>query len=441
MRRKRETTSRFSSDTRPSCEEYLALADRNEMAITHLFEIHRNEDYLTGSRELANLCGAGIWHGKNFNFAYGNPVKEGEIFLIGTLELGVIETPGHTEESILIVLKDREVSDKPYMVFCGDALLAGDIGRTDFYGQERKAEMAGKIHDSIVKKILALGEGVIVCPAHGAGSLCGGDIADHSFTTAGYERATNPLLALAREEFIARRVTESPYYPPYFRTMEVLNANGPQLLDRIPRPGPLSIPEVVALRKSGCQIVDIRSPTSFAAGHIPHSLSIWRDGLPSFMGWFLDYNEPIVVVDDFNCGLKDVFCHFTRLGYDNLRGYLGGGFPSWSKAAQETDSFATCTAQELKERQEKETVFVLDVRDIKNRRSVGHIPRSHHRYIGELTEHLDEIPRDLPVITYCDGGYKGSLAAGILHANRYRSVTNMLGGMTSWKNTGFWIER
>jgi len=270
------------------------------MTITHIFETHRNEDYVIGSRELANRCGAGIWHGVNFNFAYGNPVKEGEIFRIGTLELGIIETPGHTEESSSIVLKDREVSDKAYMVFCGDTLFAGDIARTDFYGQERKAEMAGKIHDSIVKKILSLGDGVIVCPAHSAGSACGGEIADHPFTTTGYERATNLLLAPGREEFIAQRIAESSYYPPYFRTMEVLNANGLQLLDRIPRPGPLSVAEVVALRKSGCQVIDIRSPTSFAAGHIPHSLSIWRDGLPSFMGWSLDYNELIVVVDDFN---------------------------------------------------------------------------------------------------------------------------------------------
>ena len=428
-------------DPRRDCDAYLAIADCHDMKITHIFETHRNEDYVTGSLELAGRCGAGIWHGSNFNFAFGNPVKEGEIFRIGMLELKIIETPGHTEESISIILEDKEISDKPYMVFSGDTLFAGDIARTDFYGPEKKAEMAGKIYDSIKKKILALGDGVIICPAHGSGSVCGEEIADHPFTTAGYERATNPLLSLSREEFIKRRITESPYYPPYFRRMEELNANGPHLLDRVQHPRPLSLAEVVGLRRAGCQVIDIRSPTSFASGHIPQSLSVWRDGLPSFMGWFLNYSVPIVLIDDFNCGLEQVFLHFTRLGYDNLRGYLAGGFPAWSKAARETASFAVCTVQDLKEKLDDEQLFILDVRDIKNRNSVGYIPGSHHYYIGELPEHLEEIPRDVPVVTYCDGGYKGSLAAGILLANHYRSVTNLLGGMAAWKNAGFRIER
>jgi len=427
-------------DPRRDGEIYTGIADSHDMAITHIFETHRNEDYVIGSRELADRCGAEICHGANPVFRYGRTVREGDSFRFGLLELVVHETPGHTEESISIVLKDREVSEDPLMVFCGDTLFAGDIARTDFYGQERKGEMAGKIYDSIRNKILSLGDGVIVCPAHGAGSVCGDEIADHPFTTAGYERSTNPLLALSREAFIARRVTENPYYPPYFRKMEELNAEGAPVLHGLPHRGPLAITEVNALR-SVCQIIDIRSPTSFASGHIPGSLSIWREGLPSFMGWFLNYTDPIVIVDDFNCELDPVFRQFVRLGYDNLRGYLAGGFPAWSKAAQETASFASCTASRLRDRLEKERLFVLDVRDIKNRRSVGYIPGSWHRFIGELPQHLDEVPRDEPVVTYCDAGYKGSLAASILLKNRYRDVVNLLGGMAAWKNAGFGIEK
>ncbi|MDD1697475.1 MAG: MBL fold metallo-hydrolase, partial [Methanoregula sp.] len=182
-------------DPRRDCDIYLEIARRNELVITHIFETHRNEDYTVGSVELQQRCEAEIFHGAKMAFAYGKPVYEGDRFTVGSLVVSVLETPGHTEESISLVVQDTDVSDQPYMVFSGDTLFAGDIARTDFYGQERKAEMAKKIYESIVQKILPLGDGVILCPAHGAGSICGGEIADYPFTTLGYEKKTNPQLA------------------------------------------------------------------------------------------------------------------------------------------------------------------------------------------------------------------------------------------------------
>ncbi len=428
-------------DPRRDCDIYLEIASRNELVITHIFETHRNEDYTIGSLELKKRCGADIFHGSLMAFAYGKPVHEGYRFTLGSLVFSVLETPGHTEESISLVLWDTEVSDKPYMVFSGDTLFAGDIARTDFFGQERKAEMAGKIYDSITGKILPLGDGVILCPAHGAGSVCGGDIADHPFSTLGYEKKTNPQLASGRESFILQRVTESPYYPPYFRQMEKFNRDGAPILHRLPDLRPLSIPDVNQLRKSGCQIIDIRSPASFGAGHIPGSISIWREGLPAFMGWFLDYQRPVIMVDDFNLDLDRVVRHFIRLGYDRIAGILSGGFPAWTKAAQDIGTVQTCSVQQLKERLDKEHPFILDVRDIKNWRDVGRIPGAHHLYIGELPNHLDEIPRNEPIVVYCDAGYKGSLAASILSIHTYHNITNVLGGMTAWKRAGFLIEK
>ena len=428
-------------DPRRDCDIYLNIARRNELVITHIFETHRNEDYTIGSLELQKRCGAEIFHGAQLAFAYGKAVHEGDTFNLGSLVLSVLETPGHTEESISLVLRDTEVADQPYMVFSGDTLFAGDIARTDFFGQEKKAEMAKKIYDSIVNKILPLGDGVILCPAHGAGSVCGGEIADHPFTTVGYEKATNPQLALGRERFISQRSTESPYTPPYFKQMETYNLNGAPVLHRLPDLKFLSISEVNNLKKSGCQIIDIRSPTSFGAGHIPGSISIWREGLPAFMGWFLDYQRPIVIVDDFNLDLDHVVRHFIRLGYDNVAGVLSGGFPAWTKAAQEIRIVPTCSVQQLRDVLEKELPFILDVRDIKNWRVVGHIHGARHLYIGELPRHLDEIPRDEHIVVYCDAGYKGSLAASILLNHRYHDLTNVLGGMTAWKKAGFRIEK
>lgn len=428
-------------DPRRDCDIYPEIAQQNELVITHIFETHRNEDYTIGSLELKERCGAEIFHGGKLAFAYGKAVKEGDTFTLGSVELSVLETPGHTEESISLVLRDNEVGEQPFMVFTGDTLFAGDIARTDFFGKERNAEMAAKIYDSINKKILPLGEGVILCPAHGAGSVCGGKIADHPFTTIGYEKTTNRFLSISRESFIAQRVTESPYVPPYFRQMEINNREGAPIFHHVPALRLLSVPEVNQLRKDGCQIIDIRSPTSFGAGHIPGSISIWREGLPAFMGWFLDYQKPIIIVDDFNLDPDRVLRHFIRLGYDRIAGMLSGGFPVWTKAAQEIGTVPTCSVQQLKQRLDIEKPFILDVRDIKNWRAVGHIRDAHHRYIGELPQHLDEIPKNEPVVVCCDAGFKGSLAASILAIHHYHQVTNVLGGMTAWKRAGFPVEK
>lgn len=428
-------------DPRRDCGIYLDIAERADLVITHIFETHRNEDYVIGSSELAAQCGARIYHGSQLPFAYGNPVHEGDRFPLGSLTLSVLETPGHTEESISLVLVDREVSDDPFMVFTGDTLFAGDIARTDFFGRERRAEMAGKIFDSICNKILPLGDGVIVCPAHGAGSVCGGEIADHPFTTIGYERKTNRFLKMKRGDFARLRVEESPYVPPYFRRMEEYNLKGAPLLHGLPRPPRLGIPSVQDLRAHGAQVLDIRSPTSFAAGHIPGSLSIWRDGVPAFAGWYLEYGRPVVIVDDFNLDTDMVVRSLVRLGYDTIAGSLAGGFPAWSRGAQETGSLNTCSVQQLRDGLETEPPFLLDVRDIRNYRSIGHIRGAHHCYVGELARNLGQIPKNRPVTVICEAGYKGSLAASVLAMNGYRSVTNVLGGMQAWVKAGFPVER
>jgi hydroxyacylglutathione hydrolase len=427
-------------DPRRDIRVYQETAARHGCTITHIFETHRNEDYVIGSLELQEKTGAPVYHGAGMDFSYGSTVNEGDRFAIGALEITVLATPGHTEESISLVIRDREVSDEPYMVFCGDTLFAGDIARTDFFGPERKAEMAEKIFSSITGKLLPLGDSVILCPAHGAGSVCGGEIADHPFSTIGYERRTNPVLALGRERFVARRITESPYIPPYFRKMEEYNKNGAPRLPCDQEIRPLGVRELMNLAEGGCQLIDIRSPTSFGAGHIPQSLSIWRDGISMFLGWYAGYEKPIVLIDDFNENLKDVFRQGTRLGYDNIAGYLAGGFPAWTRAALEIATLPTCSVQQLRDRMNQK-VFLLDVRDIRNRRALGHIAGSEHVYVGELPHHLDRIPQDIPVFVYCDAGYKGSLAASYLSSRSYRNVTNVLGGMAAWIEAGFPVGR
>ncbi|HON81727.1 MAG TPA: rhodanese-like domain-containing protein [Methanoregulaceae archaeon] len=427
-------------DPRRDVDEYLDLARKEEARIEYIFETHRNEDYVIGSLELAARSGALILHGHQMDFAYGKPVKEGDCFRLGPIELKVLETPGHTMESISVVLTDHDVSQLPSGVFTGDTLFAGDAGRTDFFGEKKRPQVSAMLYDSITQKLLPLGDQTVIFPAHGAGSICGSEISDREFSTIGYEKKANPLLALSREEFIRRKVTEHHYLPPYFRMMEKYNQEGAPVVHHLPDPKPFGVEELRE-SQSSAQIVDIRSPTSFATGHIPGSLSIWREGLPEFMGWFLNYGDPIILVDDFNCNLGEITRHFMRLGYDNFAGYLAGGFPAWLSSAAPIGKIAAWTVHELARRRETSDIFLLDVRDIKNVNRTGIIPGAHHIYIGELPQKISEVPESGQVTVYCDVGFKGSLGASILARNGYKDIANILGGITAWKSAGLPVAK
>ncbi len=351
----------------------------------------------------------------------------------------MIETPGHTFESISVVVTDTGVSDIPYAVCTGDALFAGEVGRTDFFGPERRPEVSELLYHSIWQKIIPLGDGTIVFPAHGAGSVCGSDISDYEFTTIGYEKKTNPLLALSKEDFIRKKVNEHHYLPPYFKKMEQLNKEGAPVLHHLPDLRPYPVKEVKELQGKA-QIVDIRAPTSFASGHIPGSLSIWKEGIPAFAGWILSYNEPILLVDDFNCGLTEVSRHFVRLGFDTLKGYLAGGFPAYFKSGSPIGRIEAWSVHDLAEKLKEEDIFLLDVRDSENVRRFGRIPGAHHIYIGDIPDRFREVPRDRLVVIYCDAGFKGSLGASILARNGYQRLANVIGGMTAYLNAGYTVE-
>lgn len=425
-------------DPRRDIGVYLDSAVRHGLSITHIFETHRNEDYCIGSLELAEKTGAGIFHGAQMDFAYGTPVREGDTFAVGPINLVVLETPGHTDESISLVLTDTAVSRDPYLVFTGDALFSGDVGRTDFF-PDRLAEMAGKLYDSLWKKILPLDDGVIVCPAHGAGSVCGGEIADRPFTTVGYEKKTNPALQVKRNTFISRKVAEHHYYPPYFAVMEQYNRTGAPPLHAVRQPGPLSPDEVYDAALKGALVVDIRGPSAFAAGHIPNSLSIWQNGISSFLGYYADYSHPIIFVDEFNDGIEEATRQARRIGYDLIPGYCADGMAAWARSGRAISRCGTCTVQELDAL--KADRFVLDVRDIAVRRKTGHIQGSVHIYAGQITEHLDEVPRDRNVYIICDSGFKASLAASVLLRHGHPRPITVLGGMTAWINAGLPLEK
>jgi hydroxyacylglutathione hydrolase len=419
-------------DPRSDCDVYTALEMRYNVKVTHIFETHCNEDYVSGAVELAQVTGAHIYHGAAMDFRYGNPVVEGDMFTIGDLEFIILETPGHTYESISIAVKDKQVSNEVYMVFTGDALFAGDVGRTDFFGKDKVYDVSGMLYDSLFEKILLLGDGVIVCPAHGAGSVCGAKLTHHDLTTIGYEKKTNKLLQMNKKQFIEYKMKETLYKPPYFKKVEKYNKNGPPVLGGLPRVNPLTPEEI---QQADAQILDVRTPPSFAGGHIPGSVNIWKEGVPLFAGWVLT-DEPLVIVDE--RGLQpEIVQYLVRIGYDNILGYLVRGFSSWFKSSYPLKKINTWSVHQLKENLGTD-MYLLDVRDIQKWEK-GHIPGAHHIYVGALKDHLDEIPQT-HIVVYCDSGFKTSIAASILKGNGYNEVTNVLGGIKAWEKAEYLLE-
>jgi hydroxyacylglutathione hydrolase len=429
-------------DPRRDCQIYLDIARREEIKIKSILETHRNEDYVIGSRELSNMTGAKIYHGPGLNFKYGETIQDGDTLTFGKMKIAAIYTPGHTDESMSYSLTDPASGDKAIFVFSGDALFVGDVGRTDLYGSEEAPRLAENLYNSIFNKILPLGDGVMLCPAHGGGSICGGEISDREWSTLGYERLQNPILKKTHEEFVKFKVAEHLERPPYFKRMEKYNLEGPPLLKKLPDPPPLSPLEFQKRIKQGALVLDARTPAAFGGAHIKESYSIWLEGIPSFAGWVLSYDKQILLILENREHLATVVSYLVRLGYDLLEGYLCGGveacgLESWYADALPTEHLGLLTVQELRKRIDSgENLFVLDVRADKEW-VTGHIEDSFNVYVGNLKERLDEIPANRNIAVICSVGNRASLGASILRRAGFREVYNVLGGVLSWQKANY----
>ncbi len=427
-------------DPRRDCQIYVDLAQQKGLKIKYIFETHRNEDYVIGSIELNHITGAEIYHGPGLDWKYGNTLKDGREFRIGNLRLTAIHTPGHTGESMSYAVADLSSGEVTVMAFTGDALFVGDVGRTDFYGPQETPRLASNLYDSIFHKLLPLGDGVILCPAHGAGSVCGMNIADRDESTLGIERAQNPMLQKSREEFIQYKVAEELERAPYFRQMEKYNLEGPPLLKHLPIPAPLTPSEFSKEMERGTVVVDTNLPAAFGGAHIKCSYSVWLEGLPVFAGWVLSYDKPILLVLEDQSHLEKAVRYLIRAGYDQISGYLKDGMESWYNAGLPTEHLQLLTVQELKSRVDHgDELTILDDRG-QDEWNEGHIKGAKHIYVGHLKERMTEIPQDKPVALVCNVGHRASLGASILLREGCQEVYNVLGSMTAWESAGYPIS-
>ena len=424
-------------DPRRDCQVYIDLAQQRGLKIKYIFETHRNEDYVIGSVELNHFSGAEIYHGPGLDWKYGNTLRDGQQLPIGKLRLSAIHTPGHTDESMSYTVADFSTGEVTVMVFTGDALFVGDVGRTDLYSTEEAPRLASNLYDSIFNKLLPLGDRVILCPAHGAGSVCGAHIANRDESTLGVERAQNPLLQMSRDELIKYKVAEKLERPYYFHQMEKYNLEGPPFLGCLPLPAPLTPAEFEKEMERGAVVVDTSYPAAFGGAHIKGSYSIWLEGLPVFAGWVLVYDKPILLVLDDQHHLEKAVRYLIRAGYDRIVGYLKGGIAGWYNAGFTVEHMQVLTVHELKAKiDHKEELTILDDRG-EDEWDKGHIKGAQHIYVGYIQERMADIPRDKPVAMFCNVGHRAGLGASILLREGCREVYNVLGSMTAWRAAGY----
>lgn len=425
-------------DPRRDCQVYIDRAVLGGYRIKYILETHRNEDYAIGSCELAERTGAEIWHADaQLDYSYGNPVEDGQTFRVGRLIVTAIHTPGHTPGSMSYLLHDQHRN--PWAIFTGDALFAGDVGRVDLLGMDRADELAELLYDSIFDKILPLGDEVLVCPAHGAGSVCGSEISERVWTTIGMERKYNPKLQFeTREEFISG-VAKKLERPPYFRMMEKLNVEGAPILGSLPSPTPLKPRDFEGLA-GNARVLDTRMELSFGSAHIPQAQSIWLSGLSSFIGWFFDYDKPLLLVSEGD-DPTDTVRQLIRLGYDDIGGYLSGGMLAWHMSGKNSNSIETITVQKLcKYLDAEEDILILDVRSEEELENKGRIPDALNIHITQLPRNFDEIPEDKKIFIFCGSGLRSMIGASFLQREGWEDLVVILGGLSGWNSATCPVE-
>ncbi|MDD4860313.1 MAG: rhodanese-like domain-containing protein [Dehalococcoidales bacterium] len=415
-------------DPRRDVQVYLDIANRHGYRIRYILETHRNEDYLVGSAELAARSGAQVWHAdRQWDYQYGKATRDNQEFPLGRLMLSAMETPGHTPGSFSYVLREKE---SPLMVFTGDCLFAGEVGRVDLLGTDQTQALAADLFDSIFNRLLPLGDGTIVLPAHGAGSVCGSAISDRLYTTIGLERRLNPRLQYSDKAEFVKNVARDLEKPPYFAQMEVANLAGTALLPRIPDPTPLS-PHDFNISMPGSVILDTRQQ-SFGAAHVPGSISIWLGGVSSFAGWFLPYDTPVLLVNETD-DVMPVVRQLVRMGYDNIAGYLSGGILAWHKAGFDTESVNMVSVPQLCRCLDSgEEAWILDVRSEEELRESDSIPGAQNIHITQILQHTGEIPKDRRVFVFCGSGLRSMIAASLLQQRGWKNLSVVLGGFSAW---------
>ena len=428
-------------DPQRDTEQYIAFASEHALQIKHVFLTHLHADFVAGHLELRERVGAKIYLGAAAKPAYAfTPLHDGDILEFGRVRLKALETPGHTPESISIVVYDLNTSDaQPHAILTGDTLFIGDVGRPDLRAALgwSATQLGGLLFESLHQKLLTLPDESLVYPAHGAGSLCGRAISKQTVSTLGEQRRSNyALQPMSREEFIQVVTADQPEAPDYFTYDAVLNSEERPTLDQALARGlnPLTPDAVLAMQADGAQILDSRDPDEFGAAHLAGSINIGLGGqYATWAGTVLDRKHPIVIIADPGRENESAL-RLGRIGFDHVAGYLQGGLQSLQSRPElivATQRFSAPFAAELLS--SSEPPLAVDVRTPREREQ-KHIGGSLGIPLNRLMENVKTLPQNRPLLVYCAGGYRSSIAASLLQRSGFNPVSEIAGGIAAWES-------
>lgn len=419
-------------------EAYVAMANERDAKIKYIFETHFHADFVSGHIDLANKTGAKIVYGPTTQTAYPVHVAtDGEVLKLGNINIKVLHTPGHTPESSCFLLQDE--NGKDHCVFTGDTLFVGDVGRPDLLdGVMTKEELAGMMYDSLHNKLLPLANEVIVYPAHGAGSACGKNIGKETFSTIGEQRANNyALQPMTKAQFIAAVTDGIQPAPAYFFKDAKLNKQGYATFDEVLSKAlkPLTVAELEAELKNGTTIIDTRIPDVFELGFITGSLNFGLNG--QYAIWaatILDITTPVVLVAEPGKEQESAE-RLTRVGFDNIKGFLQGGFEAWLDAEKRYDMVISIDDEEFELDVKHTEVGVLDVRKPGEFNEL-HVDKAQHFSLDKIVENTKTLDPSKEYLVHCAGGYRSMIAVSYLKAHGIKNVKNVWGGFGKIKERG-----
>lgn len=432
-------------DPKRDVDTYIEMAKANNMTITHVLETHIHADFLAGSRELAKLTGAKLYLSDEGGAAWQYDfkhigLKDGDKIELGNLTFDVMHTPGHTPESISFLLTDHPAINKPVMLFTGDFVFVGDIGRPDLLekaaGMIGTQEIGAKQMYQSLKKFAALPDYIQVWPGHGAGSACGKSLGAVPSSTVGYEKLRNWAFQFVDDEngFTKYLLEDQPEPPKYFAMMKKLNKVDRPLITEVPKLKKLSGTELKENMAKGVMLLDARNKTEFAAGFIPGSINIQgNNSFATWAGWFLKYEEPFMILAAEE-QIEDLTRKLMRIGLDKIAGYISST-TVWSEAGGTLQKAKVVSLEEIKRSISDGNAQVVDLRGATEYKS-GHIDHADNVFLGTLPANLDKISKDKKVIVHCQGGDRSTIGYSLLLKHGFNNIFNFSGSINEWVAAG-----
>lgn len=426
-------------DPKRDVQDYLDISRNEGMKITRIIETHVHADHVSGNQELKSMTGAPIFYHEKAPVTFAHEtLAEGDIIEFGNVRLEVLYTPGHTPNSLSLLVTDKSRMDSPWMVLTGDAMFVGDVGRPDLVGEDVLEEQVANLYDTLYNKFGSLPEYIEIYPAHGQGSLCGKGMSFKGSSTLGFEKRANPILSMKFEQFREIMTGEFPARPRSFTHIIQTNIHGAPLLERCPLDRALNPDRFQEHMDRGAVVIDARDAAAFGGFHIPGSINIGIEKqTANWIGMVIDPGADILLVVNDRESYDEMCTQLHRIGYDNIYGYLAGGMNAWLLKGLPIEKLSPISVYELKEKLSGgDFEHIVDVRTPAER-SGGFVAESEHVPMTDILNNGLDKPRDREIIVICGSGYRANIVASFLKQEGFSHIHSLAGGIMAWLGAGF----